>query len=359
MNSTPVSPASAFASACDSDGFGPLIKTPAGKLPPATAPHPAVGFISALLKANSRNLQKLHDSASPAADVRNMGLPVNLNFLTSSTKSGSLSENMCRADTTPCRTARSLCAARIFCSKESASSLAPLARLNALDAAVCAFTASVSALPRDFSAVPALVNAPSADSLAASAMVFAVLDSSWAVLADLAASPASCSTYAIICPDNCDVRTAVSISPAIPKISTIKESRATLLAQSLLLGIDVNSAMNSPTQPIKTTPVQMYPAISQHPNDDFNNATSDAVKVILAHQKRAEKTLIAALVGVHPPAGSGGFEIRSGFKFRGVVGHSQRCPRNEPSCGCDLVRSCRTSARCGTPCPYTLQPCCD
>ncbi len=133
--------------------------------------------------------------------------------------------------------------------------------------------------------------------------ISAILFSSWTRLksawaASLCASSASCSTFAISSPDNCETRTSLSNSPAIPAIKTIRDRRDSLCLLLLLFTQRVNSATNSPIQPRNTTPVEMYPTHSQQFNVDFSDSTSEAGRIILLHQKRAQKTLIACLVGV-------------------------------------------------------------
>ncbi len=107
------------------------------------------------------------------------------------------------------------------------------------------------------------------------------------------ASPAFCSAsaarssmLAMICPDSCDVRTALRSSPAIPRIRTIRDSLASLCLRWSLLGSDVNSAMHSPTQPSPTTAVEIYPNHSQRPSAVFNDATSQSRRIIADHMKQ-------------------------------------------------------------------------
>jgi len=96
------------------------------------------------------------------------------------------------------------------------------------------------------------------------------------------ALPARSSMFAMSCPDNWDVLTVLSNSPAIPRMSTIRDSRASLLLASLVLGRDVNSATNSPTQPVNTIAVEIYPNHSQQFNVAFRDPTSESVRTTLA-----------------------------------------------------------------------------
>jgi hypothetical protein len=101
------------------------------------------------------------------------------------------------------------------------------------------------------------------------------------------ASAARSSMCAIICPEKCDVRAALNNSPPIPSMSTSRDSLSSLCLDRLLLRQDVNPATNSPTQPSATTAVEPYPIHSHQRNADFNDATSESVRIILDHQKGA------------------------------------------------------------------------
>ena len=110
------------------------------------------------------------------------------------------------------------------------------------------------------------------------------------------ASAVRASTSAMICPDSCDVRTALSNSPAIPRISTIRDSRDSLRSSSLVRGSGVNSAMNLPrTQPMNTIAVEIYPNHSQQFSAAFTAPSSESVRVMLDHRKRGQRTLIVCL----------------------------------------------------------------
>jgi hypothetical protein len=95
---------------------------------------------------------------------------------------------------------------------------------------------------------------------------------------------------AMICPDSCDVRTALRSSPAIPRIRIIRDSLASLCLRWSVPGSDVNSAINSPMQPTPTTVVEIYPNHSQQPSVVFNNATSESGRIIADHMKRQARS---------------------------------------------------------------------
>ena len=109
-----------------------------------------------------------------------------------------------------------------------------------------------------------------------------------ALSAEVLASPAWTPTLAITNPDNCEVRTVANSSPAIPAMTKMRDSLASLCFLFSPEGNGVNSAKNSPTHPMNTTPVDMYSAHSQQRRADSKDATSEAVKVILLHKKPEE-----------------------------------------------------------------------
>jgi hypothetical protein len=80
----------------------------------------------------------------------------------------------------------------------------------------------------------------------------------------------------------------------------ISDSRASFFSASSLFGRDVKLATNSPTQPRNTIAVEIYPNHSQQLNDAFRDPTSESVRIILRHQKREQRDLIACLVPVSP-----------------------------------------------------------
>src|SRR5207245_6063516 len=123
-------------------------------------------------------------------------------------------------------------------------------------------------------------------------------DSTLASAAFCSASAVRSSMLAISSPDKLEVRTALSSSPAIPKIKTIRDSLESLCLRVSSFETDVNSAMNSPIHPTPTTAVEAYPNHSHQRMAAFNDATSESVRIILDHKKREERSLMVCFVEV-------------------------------------------------------------
>jgi hypothetical protein len=159
-----------------------------------------------------------------------------------------------------------------------------------------ASTSAALALSESCFAPSALSCAVPAAAFAASAWVLARPAAPSADNADCSARPTFPWRSEIACDDICEDIIAVRSSPAIPTISTMRDSFDHLCSSVLSFGMLVNSAMYSPMHPKITSAVEAYPAISQKSSDEDN--TFLIVHNMLAHQRRERWTLLACLVGV-------------------------------------------------------------
>ena len=98
------------------------------------------------------------------------------------------------------------------------------------------------------------------------------------------ASAASSLRNAIICPLIAFTLICVSISPAKPTIRISADAIPTFLRSQGALMQPVNSTMDSPKTPRTTTPVVMYPAVSQPDNEDSNAAISRAMDRLVRYE---------------------------------------------------------------------------
>jgi len=169
--------------------------------------------------------------------------------------------------------ARSVFSVPTCCRTRLASPLAVLATLSACDATPEAVAARRSACPASQSAVPDLLIASSDFALASLAFSSSdpiILPEIWFVLTKQISSNVSAATRRSV--DRFSSRFFLS---SIPPVN-----------QSLKL------AMYSPAQARVTKPAKMYSANSQRDNDRVSDSTSEAVRVILNHQRRERYVLI-------------------------------------------------------------------
>jgi hypothetical protein len=236
----------------------PTSRSVTGRYLISSIEHSFRGYISAFFAISANWLQSQYPSTSPAYDFRTICCPLYF-FLRSFAR---LSASCTRR------------AEMIHSTSINPASIS-LARFS---------TAEIS-----FWALSADLIAPSAEFLARAA-------ASAAISAEVFASPACSSISAIMIPEICEVLTVPKSSPAMPAMTRISESNATLCLFSLDFMQGVNSSTNSPRHPRNTTPVEIYSTHSQQPKADFSDTTSEAVRAILVHRKRENVTLVICFV---------------------------------------------------------------
>ncbi len=206
-------------------------------------------------------------------------------------------------------------AAAMSRSNESASCLAPRARAKAFDAEVVALLDSSSARLEESSAVRDCVRA--------------VAELPRAVFALRSASSAFSLREPISIPDRILVLTRHISSSDNATISSKVERFASRSLRSFIPHVNqfLNSATYSPAQAMVTNPAQMYSPISQRDSDLDRDATSEAVRVILAHKRREKLALLGCLIPLLLLLGAHGVAACREFTMRLKAKHKQPVKR--------------------------------
>ena len=229
--------------------------------------HSSRGYISAFFAMSNNWLQSQNPSQSPAYDLRMIRCPLYL-FL----------KSFVRPSTSCIRRAE------IIHSTFVKSLSISLALWSTAETCFCASRDDSTALSADTCAWEALVSAESASVIAMADFVLA--------------SSAKTLREPTICPEIWFVLTKQTSSNAKDATSSNVDrfSSFSFLSRSPLVNHLVKLAMYSPAQESVTSAAKKYSACSHHQRDRASDPTSEAVRIMLDHQKRERWVLIFLII---------------------------------------------------------------